>query len=504
MADSGDGSRLLRLADGKAVVLPEGRLRNGLSEGMKTEISAVRFEDGTMYAVDVKASSGLGSKLAGKLNVPIGLLPCLYLRIAPSSQSFLDAANVTLHYPAAYKVNGVLRLEGSMRLGAKAGGCPETSSAGDDYFNRYSMQVSMTYEDAVTAKTTTTEVAWDLEAGELAFLPASIAPGKNATIAAEVLWETCTYVPNGIYVDQYGDAHQKKKLDAACRNHSRRRPGRQRCFRPTRPTSRSSTRTSPLAPDGEQLVFDLEDDDLSGFRPATLGGIKTNGATVVMLPGTNPYAYARGFLVTGGASSKPQVKTLQQGDTFAVYNVDAWNPSSPMVKGTRNGKPFWYKAGLPKLVRDAVDFCSGDESYYRMPWLPGMQRKVAQGNNTTFTHKGCQKYAFDFGLSEGQVIRAPRGGTVTWVEESLWKNSDPNWTKDHPEDWEPANALRIEHVDGSASWYFHMQQNGVLVADGDKVHRGDEVALTGNTGNSTGAHLHYQVQTIPDYWRAVD
>jgi murein DD-endopeptidase MepM/ murein hydrolase activator NlpD len=135
-----------------------------------------------------------------------------------------------------------------------------------------------------------------------------------------------------------------------------------------------------------------------------------------------------------------------------------------------------------------------------MPWLPGMQRKVAQGNNTTFTHKGSQKYAFDFALSEGQVIRAPRGGTVTWVEESLWKNSDPNWTKDHPEDWEPANSLRIEHADGSASWYFHMQQNGVLVDDGDKVHRGDEVALTGNTGNSTSAHLHYQVQTIPDYF----
>ena len=60
VADSGDGSRLLRLANGKAVVLPEGRLRNGLSEGMKTTISGVRFKDGTIYATDVKASSGLG------------------------------------------------------------------------------------------------------------------------------------------------------------------------------------------------------------------------------------------------------------------------------------------------------------------------------------------------------------------------------------------------------------------------------------------------------------
>ena len=45
-----------------------------------------------------------------------------------------------------------------------------------------------------------------------------------------------------------------------------------------------------------------------------------------------------------------------------------------------------------------------------------------------------------------------------------------------------------------------MQQNGVLVDVGDKVHRGDEVALTGNTGNSTGAHLHYQVQDDPAEW----
>jgi murein DD-endopeptidase MepM/ murein hydrolase activator NlpD len=500
VAESGDGSRLLRLANGKAVVLPAGRLRNGPSEGTKAAISAVRFKDGTLYAVDVKASSGLGTKLAGKPYVPIGVLPCLYLRIAPSSQSFLDPANVTLHYPAAYKVNGVLRLEGSMRLGVKAGGCPEASNAGDEYFNRYSMQVSMTYEDAVTAKTTTTDVAWDFEAGELALLPASIAPGVNATIAAEVRWETCTYVPNGFYVDQYGDAHPKKKLECSVPQTLSTETWTAKVLPADETYFAIEYENVTLAPDGEQLVFDLEDDDLSGFRPATLGGIKTNGATVVMLPGTNPYVSARGFLVTGGASSKPQFKTLQQGDTFAVYNVDAWNPGSPMVKGTRNGKPFWYKASLPKLVRDALNFCSGVESYYRMPWFPGMQRKVAQGNNTTFTHKGPQKYAFDFGLSEGQVIRAARGGTVTWVVESLWKNSDPNWTKDHKEDWEPANALRIEHVDGSASWYYHMQQNGVLVAEGDKIHRGDEVALTGNTGNSTNAHLHYQVQSIPTEW----
>ena len=425
-------------------------------------------------------------------------IPCLSLRIAPSRQSFLDPANVTLHYPSAYKVNGILRLEAAMRLGAKAGNCPEASPAGDDYFNRYSMRIELTYEDAVTDKTVTSEVAPDLEAGETALLPTTIDPGTNATIAAEVRRETCTKVADGWYADQYGNVKKLEKIV---------------CGLPQPLSSESySAKVRPkddfyfqleyenVTTAGGTPAFDLEDDDLSGFRVATLGGITPSGASALILPGTNPYVYARGFLVTGTTSSKPLVKTLTTGDAFAVYNADGWNPSSAMVKGTRNGKPFWYAAGLPELIRDVVDFCPGYHSYYRMPWLPGMQRKVTQGNNTTFTHKGGQKYAFDFNLWAGLAIRAARGGTVTYLEESLWKTSDPNKVESGDEVWQPANALRIEHQDGTASWYYHMQQNGVLVDVGDKVHRGDEVALTGNTGNSTGAHLHYQVQDDPAEW----
>ena len=51
-------------------MLPEGRLRNGLSEGMKAEISCVRFKDGTIYAVDVTASSGLGTRSVAVLCAP--------------------------------------------------------------------------------------------------------------------------------------------------------------------------------------------------------------------------------------------------------------------------------------------------------------------------------------------------------------------------------------------------------------------------------------------------
>jgi murein DD-endopeptidase MepM/ murein hydrolase activator NlpD len=497
VASVDDTAGVLRLADGKLVAFADSRLHRGLSAGTRAAIDGVRFKDGTVYATKVDGSSAVAGKLAGKtIKLPLSALPCLWLRVAPSSQSFLDPANVTLHYPAAYKVNGVLRLEATMRLAAKAGFCSEASTAGDEYFNRYSMKITLTYKDAITTKTATTVID-DLEPGETAALPSSIDFGTDATIVADAQWQTCTYVQTGVYVDQYGDLHFGKSLvcDIAKVLSSETYSAR---VRPKDdPYFELEYENVTYTPDGEKVVFDLEDDDISGFRTATLGGIKPNGSTAVILPGTNAYAYARGFLVTGNTSSKPVVKTLAEGDAVAIYNVDAWNPSSLMVKGTRNGKPFWYAAKLPGLVRDAVDFCSGYESYYRLPWLPGMQRQVTQGNNTTFTHTGSQAYAFDFGLYDGQTIRAPRGGTVTFVEESLWKTSDPNLVKAGKQTFAEANALRIEHQDGSASWYFHMQQNGVLVDMGDKVHRGDEVAVTGNTGNSTGAHLHYQVQTDP-------
>jgi murein DD-endopeptidase MepM/ murein hydrolase activator NlpD len=122
------------------------------------------------------------------------------------------------------------------------------------------------------------------------------------------------------------------------------------------------------------------------------------------------------------------------------------------------------------------------------------------------THQGNQRYAFDFDLGDGEDSYAARGGTVTYVRESLWKNSTPGSGQ-----WEPANALRIEHQDGTVSLYFHMQQWGVIPDLGDRIHRGDPVGITGNTGNSTGSHLHYQVnldagtkQSIPIRFHVTD
>ena len=57
-----------------------------------------------------------------------------------------------------------------------------------------------------------------------------------------------------------------------------------------------------------------------------------------------------------------------------------------------------------------------------------------------------------------------------------------------------ANFVLIGHEDGSQANYAHLQQNGALVEVGDWVSLGQVVGLSGNTGFSTGPHLHFIVK----------
>lgn len=52
--------------------------------------------------------------------------------------------------------------------------------------------------------------------------------------------------------------------------------------------------------------------------------------------------------------------------------------------------------------------------------------------------------------------------------------------------------VKVDHGNGYVTYYGHLSK--ILVKDGDRVAKGDVIALSGNTGNTTGPHLHFEVR----------
>ncbi len=140
---------------------------------------------------------------------------------------------------------------------------------------------------------------------------------------------------------------------------------------------------------------------------------------------------------------------------------------------------------LAQIAKEANDFCETknfvkpENSKYVLPWSPGATYKMIQGNCSSSGHK--DRFAYDFDLNMGDPVYASRGGTVDQVIDRFSDN-------DHIEGHE--NRVFVLHDDGSTMWYLHLMQGSAAVSIGQKVERGDLLALTGNSGNSTFAHLH--------------
>jgi murein DD-endopeptidase MepM/ murein hydrolase activator NlpD len=61
-----------------------------------------------------------------------------------------------------------------------------------------------------------------------------------------------------------------------------------------------------------------------------------------------------------------------------------------------------------------------------------------------------------------------------------------------------ANFVLVLHGDGTLGEYMHLSPSGVEVVPGQRVARGQEIGLSGNTGFSSTPHLHFQVMTAAD------
>jgi murein DD-endopeptidase MepM/ murein hydrolase activator NlpD len=98
-----------------------------------------------------------------------------------------------------------------------------------------------------------------------------------------------------------------------------------------------------------------------------------------------------------------------------------------------------------------------------------------------FTGRAALHTGLDFPADIGTPIMAAAGGVVVSTEP-------------HPA---YGNLVEIDHGNGLSTRYAHASR--VLVKTGDLIKRGQKVAEVGNTGRSTGPHLHFEVlvQGVP-------
>jgi murein DD-endopeptidase MepM/ murein hydrolase activator NlpD len=136
-----------------------------------------------------------------------------------------------------------------------------------------------------------------------------------------------------------------------------------------------------------------------------------------------------------------------------------------------------------------ADYIKNFDSPYVLPWEIGKTFKVGQGNCTDGSHSlGQVQYAYDIDMPIGTNIVAMRSGTVVKVIENF-KDLETGTVGAIDE----ANVINIKHADGTEAQYVHLTQNGALKNEGDNVTQGEIIALSGNTGKSTGPHLHFHV-----------
>src|SRR5690606_10053096 len=108
----------------------------------------------------------------------------------------------------------------------------------------------------------------------------------------------------------------------------------------------------------------------------------------------------------------------------------------------------------------------------------------------SFSHTDPQSlHAIDINVPEGTPVLAARGGMVMHVEDDF-----EGAGLDREKFAGRANHVRVLHADGSMAVYAHLQPETVRVREGQRVSVGQVLGASGNTGYSTGPHLHFAVQ----------
>lgn len=160
-----------------------------------------------------------------------------------------------------------------------------------------------------------------------------------------------------------------------------------------------------------------------------------------------------------------------------IAKVSSTNPLEP------GEVDFSYTAviGEPTAAHD-------DRVTYAWPFPLSAAARLSQGPGGP-THRGpYARYAIDLAVAEGTPVLAARAGIVVFLESRYFESG-----MDIDKYLERANQVRVLHDDGSMGSYAHLYPDSIDLEPGQRVEVGEQIGLSGNTGYSSGPHLHFVV-----------
>ena len=175
----------------------------------------------------------------------------------------------------------------------------------------------------------------------------------------------------------------------------------------------------------------------------------------------------------------PLTATVEPYTTQALGRVYAGeNPDLPYNFLFRYSHHFGRK--------DAVH---DETAVYRLPFEEGHAFVVSQAHGGRLTSHNNREnlYAVDFAMPIGSAVTAARDGVV--IDVTL-RHREGGFSMSYID---KANTVAIAHDDGTVAEYAHLSPGDELVKPGQRVRAGDLLGYSGNTGYSSGPHLHFIV-----------
>jgi murein DD-endopeptidase MepM/ murein hydrolase activator NlpD len=223
-------------------------------------------------------------------------------------------------------------------------------------------------------------------------------------------------------------------------------------------------------------MFDVSVNTILWANNLTGKSVLQPGQTLVILPISGiTYTVKKGDTIKGIAqkfkADEEDILTyndltaasLQIGDIVIVPNVEA-----PIPSGSQTPKRKITKVPNEPLLDNIASWPSYP-GYYIRPLVIGTLTQKLHGHN-----------AIDIGAPSGTPIMAAAQGTI------IISKNNGGWNGGY------GNYVVISHPNGTQTLYSHMSR--VAVKIGQNVTQSQTIGYVGNTGLSTGNHLHYEVR----------